>query len=243
MADYIGEIVMRSGDTLPLLAVAIEDDMGVPVNLTGASDVQIIVENHDGHDPRRSPVAPMRAVTPMVLPGLIIDASKGLVGYDWRPKDILRPGVIDLRVFVHLPTGTITAPTDRSARITVRPDVMKSVQGGLMPGRFDLALYRGDNYAWQFRLWQDDGRSVPVSLAGASVKAEIRNEPGGLYTVPMPTTVTLPNMVNMSLGAAATNRCPAEGSWDLQVTFEGGEVRTVLSGDVTTLGDVTDTGG
>lgn len=241
MPDYIGEIMMRSGDQLPLFAVAIETDMGDPVDISAATSVDIILTNEDGYDPRRRAPQP---TTPLVLPGLIASGSAGIVTYDWGQADILRPGIVQVVVVAHLPDGPLSAPTDRTAYITMRPDVIDTtVQGGLVPGHYNLHLYRGDSYAWQFVLWQDAARTVPVDLAGATTKAEIRNEPGGLFVLPMTTAVTLPNKVTTNLAAVDSVRTPAFGAWDLQVTFASGDVRTVLRGDVITDTDVTDTGG
>lgn len=121
MADYIVEIIMRSGDQLPLLAVAVEDDLGTPVDLTAATFVEIVLTNEDGGDPRITPGVPPTPI--LVLPAMVVDAVKGLVSYDWGQADVLRPGIVQLVVVAHLLTGLLSAPSDRTALITVRPDV------------------------------------------------------------------------------------------------------------------------
>ena len=121
MADYIGQIVMRSGDQLPLFAAVIEDDMGVPFNLSTATSATIVLSHEDGEDPRVVPPDPPEPA--LLLPASIINPTAGLVAYDWDVSMVLRPGVLQLTVVVALPSqGQVTAPTDRSARIIVRPD-------------------------------------------------------------------------------------------------------------------------
>jgi hypothetical protein len=122
MADYIGEITMRSGDRLPLIAVAIETDMGVAVDLTGATSVEFRLRHEDGIWPLHTPpVVP--GDTWLVLPGVIIDPVAGVVAYDWAPETAdLVPGVLDLVVIVYLAAGaTVSAPSDHTARILLRP--------------------------------------------------------------------------------------------------------------------------
>jgi len=236
MADYIGTITMRSGDQLPLLAMVIEDDMGTPVDLTGATTADIILRHEDGRDPRVDPDRPMPTLT---LPGYVTDPPHGLVVYDWDPNLLLRPGALQLTLHVAVAAGGyVTAPTDRSAWIFVRPNV-DIFQGGDMPGRYDLNLYRGDSYTWQFRLWTDAARTVPLDLAGASVAAQIRDRPGGFVMVPFSCDVTLPNIVLMSLTPENSQRCPANGAWDMQITYPSGDVKTAVAGTVFTTPDVT----
>ena len=122
MPDYIGEITMRSGDRLPLLAVAIEDDMGVAVPLTGATAVEFRLRHEDGIWPLVTPpVVP--GDTWLVLPGSVVDAAAGIVAYDWdiATADMV-PGVLDLLVVVYIAGGaTVSAPSDHAARILMRP--------------------------------------------------------------------------------------------------------------------------
>jgi hypothetical protein len=243
MPDYIGEILMRSGDQLPLFAVAIESDDGVPLDISTATSVDIVLINQDGFDARRWPVHP---IVPLALPGHIVDGPSGLVTYDWGLDDILRPGIVDITVVVNFPTGTVTAPSDRAARITVRPDVndvQHIFRGGSVPGRYDLYLYRGDSYGWDFRLWEDDIRTVPLDLTAATSQVEIRNSPGGAFVVPLASTITLPNIVHVSVSSGDSAQVPASGVWDLQITFSGGETLTPLSGVVAVTPDVTTNGG
>ena len=234
--NYIGEIIMRSGDTAPLLAVAVEDDMGVPIDLTGAISVDIVLTNEDGDDPRAGYVE--RPQPQLLLGGTISNAAAGLVTYDWAPDLVLRPGVVQLVVVANFPTGPLSAPSDRTARITVRPNVLFP-SGGIVPFRYDLAIYRGDSYGWQFRLWQDQAKTIPVVLTGASAAAQIRDRPDGTRIVSMDCDITLPNIVAVSLSPASSQRVPDQGVWDLQLTFPEGQVATAVNGAVSTTLDVT----
>lgn len=120
MADYVGQITMRSGDQLPTFAVAIEDDMGIPVNISTAQRVDLLLTNHDGEDPRVVPHTPPSPV--MSVQAQPIDPVNGVIVYDWTLGDRLRPGMVSIVVVVTLPSGELSAPTDRTARISVRPD-------------------------------------------------------------------------------------------------------------------------
>jgi hypothetical protein len=128
MADYIGEITMRSGDRLPLMAVAIEDDMGVAVNLTGATSVEFRLTHEDGIWPLSTP-PPTPDAKVLVLPGMIVDPVGAVVVYDWAAETTgLVPGTLDLMVVVYLPGGkTISAPSDHMARIQVRPAALAPI--------------------------------------------------------------------------------------------------------------------
>ena len=110
----------------------------------------------------------------------------------------------------------------------------------MRPGRFDLDLYRGDSYAWRFQLWQDAEKTSPVDLAGAEVRSEIRDRPGGAAITELGCVVELPNDVNVTLTAEQCADCPSKGQWDLQLTFADGTVRTPVAGSVMTTADVTD---
>lgn len=113
-----------------------------------------------------------------------------------------------------------------------------------MPGSYPLALYRGDSYAWQFKLWKDAAKTQPADLAGATAKAEVRYSPGGTDILALVCTITAPNIIDMHLPAAAWTAFPFTSSskpvWDLQVTYPGGDVVTYLAGPVTLAADVTD---
>jgi hypothetical protein len=110
----------------------------------------------------------------------------------------------------------------------------------MTPGDYPLALYRGDTYKWQFVLWADAGKTTPADLTGVTVKAEIRDRPGGTKIIPMTCAVVMPNKIDATLDASASRAVPATGAWDLQLTYPSGDVATVLAGAVTATLDVTD---
>lgn len=112
----------------------------------------------------------------------------------------------------------------------------------MRPGIYDLALYRGDTYAWKFTLWKDFVGGAPADLTGVIAKAEIRDKPGGVLVVAMVCTVTQPNIVDVKLSAGAwTSFTATTAAWDLQLTYPQGDVVTIVAGAVKVTLDVTDT--
>lgn len=110
----------------------------------------------------------------------------------------------------------------------------------MQPGKFDLTLYRGDTYQWRFRLWQDDESTVPVDLAGCTVRAQIRDKSAGRFIVDLPLTVETPNVIYMRLDPEMYKKCPSRGVWDMQIVFPDATVYTPIYGVVAVTGDVTD---
>jgi hypothetical protein len=110
----------------------------------------------------------------------------------------------------------------------------------MTPGTFPLDLYRGDSYAWRFVLWQDEAKTLPVDLTGATAEAEIRNASAGTTIVTLECTVVVPNSVDVVMTPAMYATCPKTGVWDLQITFPDGSVHTPIAGPVNLTPDVTD---
>lgn len=110
----------------------------------------------------------------------------------------------------------------------------------MMPGSYALNIYRGDDHAWQFMLWADPEKTVPMDLTGYVVEAEVRDRSGGLVITRAVITVTLPNTVDVVLDHDATRDLPASGQWDLQLTDAVGRIATVLAGPVKVTGDITE---
>lgn len=110
----------------------------------------------------------------------------------------------------------------------------------MTPGSYALIIYRGDTYQWRFTLWADHARTEPLDLTGAVAAAEIRDKSGGTVIVLLDCTITDPNIVEVTLDAVNSARCPLKGVWDLQITYPGEIVRTVVAGAVTAIADVTD---
>lgn len=111
----------------------------------------------------------------------------------------------------------------------------------MRPGSYPLSLYRGDTYAWMFTLWQDENQTVAADLTGVTVKSEIRDKPGGTLLTTLVCTVTLPNKILVKVTTAAwTGLVKRSAAWDLQLTYPGGDVVTILYGAVTVTPDVTE---
>lgn len=110
----------------------------------------------------------------------------------------------------------------------------------MTPGKLNLALYRGDTYRWQFKLWMDTNKTQPADLTGATVKAEAREASGGAVETTFVTTVTLPNIIDMSIDAAECGSMPETAKWDVQITYPSGDVQTILAGTIKVTDDVTD---
>lgn len=109
----------------------------------------------------------------------------------------------------------------------------------MMPGTYDLTLYRGDSYAWRINLWEDVARTIPHDLADVIVAAEIRDRPSGTKVVALSCAITEPNTIDLVMDPEMFENCPDNGGWDLQLTYGTGQVKTPISGSVTVLGDYT----
>jgi hypothetical protein len=112
------------------------------------------------------------------------------------------------------------------------------------PARKDLRLYRGDTFTLPVRVWEDAVGGTPADLTGVTARAEIRDVPSGQLLATMFATVTLPNEIQLELPASSWDGFPARSSavWDLELTYPGDVVRTMLAGSVAVLGDVTSSG-
>jgi hypothetical protein len=110
----------------------------------------------------------------------------------------------------------------------------------MRPEPFPLALYRGDSYAWQFRVWQDTPGGTPEDLAGVTAAAQVRDRAGGQVVMALDVVVVQPNLVNVNLPADAWDAVQLrKGAWDLQLTWPGGAVVTIVAGPVQVVQDVT----
>lgn len=108
----------------------------------------------------------------------------------------------------------------------------------MTPGYYRLEIYRGDTTRWQFVLWRDDAKTIPVDLAGVAVSAQLRDHPNGKVYATLGCTITAPNKVNATLATADAAQV-VNGAWDLQLTYGSGDVVTALAGDVWVVPDVT----
>lgn len=114
----------------------------------------------------------------------------------------------------------------------------------MLPATYPLALYRGDSYSWQFKLWADEDKTIAVDLTGVTAKAELRSAPGTDPVISMVCTVTLPNIIDVTLPASAWDDYvltkAGAAVWDLQLTYASGDIKTLIRGDVSIVADVTD---
>ena len=110
-----------------------------------------------------------------------------------------------------------------------------------LPSRQDLTLYRGDTDSVTFRCWEDAPGGTPTDLAGVTARAQIRDVPIGLLLAELVVTITLPNEINVTMPAGAWDGFPRRSSaaWDLELTYPGAEVDTLVAGTVAIVGDVT----
>jgi hypothetical protein len=103
-----------------------------------------------------------------------------------------------------------------------------------------LALYRGDSYGWQFRVWEDTPGGIPTDLAGVTAAAQIRDRPGGARIIVLECDVATPNLVNVNLSADAWGDVELKRAyWDLELTYPSGGVVTIVAGPVDVSQDVT----
>ena len=121
----IGDWTMRRGDRLPMMGLALETDTGVPVDLSGSTATLMLRHQNGG---------PVLSITTAVfetrgdwllLPAFIYDAPNGVIIYDWPQieTESLRVGPMFMQVEV-IWAGSgerIVVPTDRDARLIVRP--------------------------------------------------------------------------------------------------------------------------
>jgi hypothetical protein len=109
------------------------------------------------------------------------------------------------------------------------------------PATYNISIYRGDTYRWQFVLWNDIGKTDPTDLTDVTPKAQIRDKPTGTVITTLDCTVTLPNIIDAVLTATNSALLKKAAVWDLQLTYgTSGDVATVLAGGVAVTLDVTD---
>jgi hypothetical protein len=126
----LGDWQMRRGDRLPLLAVAVEDDQGNPVDLVDARayfQFKCLDGTFPVTLPDQAPPLAFPGSSWLILQGLIYNGPAGIVVYDWPDDETgnLTIAVMELIVTCLFPDGTwITAPSDRVARLIVRPELL-----------------------------------------------------------------------------------------------------------------------
>ncbi len=110
-----------------------------------------------------------------------------------------------------------------------------------MPASFPFNFYRGDSYKYRFKLWQDAAKTVPYVLDPVNdvAVAEVRDKPGGANVTPLDVDIVAPNFVDVAITSAMTKSMVIKGQWDLEITFQNGDVYTPVKGPVSVEIDIT----
>lgn len=138
-------------------------------------------------------------------------------------------------------TGQIVSlePVPPAPAPTPTADIPVEFVQPLMPAQYDLIIYRGDTYEWQFEILAIDGN--PINIKGWRFKAEIRaNIDGQLMASMNEMSRDDPaGTIVLRLANDQTRNVTSDGEWDLEAITNDGWVRTILFGTVTVEGDVT----
>ena len=105
-----------------------------------------------------------------------------------------------------------------------------------MPGKANLVLYQGDDYAAVVTV------SGVSDLSGYTAQAQIRLGPADSnpqVVVEIETTVAPPSTINLEIPNDITGQLSGMYAWDLQVTDPDGIVSTILAGSVVVTPEVT----
>jgi hypothetical protein len=108
----------------------------------------------------------------------------------------------------------------------------------MQPANLPLEIYRGDSMRLRLKLL--DQAQQPIDLTGVTAKSEIRDRPAGTQITELTCSITLPNIIDLLLSATDSHSLPTNGVWDLQLTYQSGDVVTPLGGQVQVTPDVTD---
>lgn len=106
-----------------------------------------------------------------------------------------------------------------------------------------IEVKRGDTFDADLTLWADAGKTIPYDLTGAQVAAEIRKQTGSPVLATFDVTVTLPNEVHLNLSSADSGLLPYGSAllgYDVQATWPGPIVHTLVEGKATVSGDITE---
>jgi hypothetical protein len=149
-----------------MLGLALESDTGVPIDLTGAV-CTLMLRHQDGGS--------ALAVTTdifetsngwLMLPAFVYDPPGGVVVYDWPQieTESLRTGVMFMMVeAVWAATGEkIVVPTDRDARLVVRPRAWPAIAA---PGWVDTT-FTAINAGGEYSTLGGWNTSTPGQVAG-----------------------------------------------------------------------------
>lgn len=120
----------------------------------------------------------------------------------------------------------------------------------MLPVQRNLVIYKGDTFSFSFRLRDRTSTGELgnyVDLTGATGKSQIRLTADSASVI-AEFDVTIPNQsvaankgrVNLYLSPETTGSSTfVNGSWDAQITFPDGTIRTYLHGTVTVMKEVT----
>jgi len=103
-------IMMKRGDTLPVLERTLQYSSGTAINLTGAT-VRFKTRNRD--------------TGAVVTNGLctVVSATAGTVSYTWQSADTATAGEYDAEFEVTFPSGVLSVPNFGFLRLSVGEDV------------------------------------------------------------------------------------------------------------------------
>lgn len=108
-----------------------------------------------------------------------------------------------------------------------------------MPGKANLVLYQGDDYAAVVTVSNGGGS---LDLTGYTAQAQIRMGPADSnpqVVVEIDTSVDPPNQIGLTIPSDITGQLSGVYAWDLQVIDPNGVVSTLLAGNVTVTPEVT----
>ena len=107
----------------------------------------------------------------------------------------------------------------------------------MIPGDYSPTLQRGDSWGITVRPTTSDGS--PIDLTGWTATAQVRSKADSTDVLATMTVVVGANDIAVSLPPAETARLSGKLVWDLETVDAGGIVRTLLSGTLTIVADVT----
>lgn len=107
-----------------------------------------------------------------------------------------------------------------------------------VPQTLPLKHYRGDTLGLLLKLWNDVNHTQPTSLTGASVLAQVRSNPDSDVVITTFASSITGSQITLTLTPAQTALLPDNASYDVQITYSGGAVQTVLAGDLDAVPDV-----
>lgn len=111
-------ILMKTGDTAPVVQATLLDADSVPVDIAGASVSFIMAASPGGG----TPVVDAAAVNAQVDTG--VDGSKGKVVYEWAPADTATAGAYVVEFEVVFSDGSVqTFPTTGFLDCTIDDDL------------------------------------------------------------------------------------------------------------------------